>query len=404
MAKFVFRAYSPRGTLEERVITGDTAAIINRDLIERGYRVIALRPAKSGWRWFYRQMPTFFRVKTSDIVLFSRQLATFLRVGVPITDAIKLLRDGTKSGAFKAALEDINDDLDEGEAFSEAVAHQPTVFNQLYVDMIRAAEYSGSLDKVLVQIATYLQRQDSALRKLRSAMIYPAVILTLAAGVCTVLVVVVLPNFVLLFREFHANLPLPTRMLIALGAFSQSYRVEIVATLAIVALAAFLFFQTRTGRIFWDFALLRLPVLGGIVQYAIIERFMRTLSTMLGAGIAISQTFDVAIAASGNIRYKRGLEAVRKRMITGDGFSAPLEATGLFEPMMIRMVRVGEETGTLDSSLEQIADFLTEEMDYKVRNMIALMEPALIIAVGAAVGFVAISVIMPMYGLLQTVK
>lgn len=404
MAKFVFTAYSPRGTLEERVVSGDTAALINRDLLDRGYRVVALRPAKSGWRWFYRQMPTFFRVKTSDLVLFSRQLATFLRVGVPITDAIKLLRDGTKSGAFKAALEDINDDLDEGEAFSEAVAHQPNVFNQLYVDMIRAAEYSGSLDKVLVQIATYLQRQDSAVKKLRSAMIYPAVILTLAFGVCTVLVLVVLPNFVLLFNEFHANLPMPTRMLIALGAFSQSYRVEIIATLVIVALAAFFFFQTRTGRIFWDLALLRLPVLGGIVRYAIIERFMRTLATMLGAGIPISQTFDVAIAASGNIRYKRGLEAVRKRMVTGDGFSEPLEATGLFEPMMIRMVRVGEETGTLDSSLEQIADFLTEEMDYKVRNMIALMEPALIIAVGAAVGFVAVSVIMPMYGLLQTVK
>lgn len=404
MAKFVFRAYSPRGTLEERVVSGDTAALINRDLVERGYRVVALRPAKSGWRWLYRQMPTFFRVKTSDLVLFSRQLATFLRVGVPITDAIKLLREGTKSGAFKAALDDINDDLDEGEAFSEAVAHHPTVFNQLYVDMIRAAEYSGSLEKVLVQIATYLQRQDSAVKKLRSAMIYPAVILTLAAGVCTVLVVVVLPNFVLLFREFHANLPLPTRILIALGAFSQAYRYEIVASFALLFVIGFIFFQSRPGKVFWDHTLLRLPVLGSIVQYAIIERFMRTLATMLGAGIPISQTFDVAIASAGNIRYKRGLDSVRKRMVTGDGFSAPLEATGLFAPMMIRMVRVGEETGTLDSSLEQIADFLSEEMDYKVRNMIALMEPALIIAVGAAVGFVAISVIMPMYGLLQTVK
>lgn len=404
MAKFVFRAYSPRGVLEERVVSGDTAALINRDLLERGYRVVALRPAKSGWRWFYRQLPTFFRVTTSDIVLFSRQLATFLRVGVPITDAIKLLRDGTKSGAFKAALDDINDDLDEGESFSAAIAHHPTVFNELYVDMIRAAEYSGSLDKVLVQVATYLQRQDSAVKKLRSAMIYPAVILTLAVAVCTVLIVVVLPNFVLLFKEFGADLPLPTRILIGVGKFSQAYRLEIVASLAILIVFSIFFFQSRPGKIFWDYLVLRLPVLGNIVRYAIIERFMRTLATMLGAGIPISQTFDVAIASAGNVRYKRGLDAVRKRMVTGDGFSEPLEATGLFAPMMIRMVRVGEETGTLDSSLEQIADFLSEEMDYKVRNMIALMEPALIIAVGAAVGFVAISVIMPMYGLLSTVK
>src|ERR1700747_3177596 len=176
MGKFVYRAYSPRGVLEERTVRGDTAGLVNRDLSERGYRVVALRPAKSGWRWIYRQM------------------ATFLRVGVPITDAIKLLRDGTKSGPFKAALDDINDDIDDGEAFSVAVSQHPNVFNQLYVDMVRAAEYSGNLDKVLVQVATYLQRQDSAIKKLRSAMFYPAVILTLAVGVCTVLIVVVLPN------------------------------------------------------------------------------------------------------------------------------------------------------------------------------------------------------------------
>src|SRR5579864_2045180 len=403
MGKFVYRAYSPRGVLEERTVRGDTAGLVSRDLNERGYRVVALRPAKSGWRWLYRQMPTFFRVKTSDIVQFSRQLATFLRVGVPITDAIKLLRDGTKSGPFKAALDDINDDIDDGEAFSVAVAQHPNVFNQLYSDMVRAAEYSGNLDKVLVQVATYLQRQDSAIKKLRSAMIYPAVILTLAVGVCTVLIVVVLPNFVMLFNEFKANLPLPTRILIAIGAFSADYRIEIVAVIGVILVAGFFFFQSKPGKVFWDHTIIRLPVMGPIVKYSIIERFMRTLSTMLSAGIPISQTFDVAIAASGNIRYRRGLEAVRKRMVTGDGFSEPLEATGLFEPMMIRMVRVGEETGTLDNSLEQIADFLSEEMDYKVRNMIALMEPALIIAVGAAVGFVAISVILPMYGLLKAV-
>jgi type IV pilus assembly protein PilC len=404
MARFVYRAYSPRGVMEERTVRGDTAGRVNRDLSERGYRVVALRPAKTGWRWIYRQMPTFFRVKTSDIVQFSRQLATFLRVGVPITDAIKLLRDGTKSGPFRVALEDINDDIDEGEAFSVAVAQHPNVFNQLYVDMVRAAEYSGNLDKVLVQVATYLQRQDSAIKKLRSAMIYPAVILTLAVGVCTVLIVVVLPNFVMLFNEFKASLPLPTRILIAIGAFSAAYRIEIVAGLAVVLFSGVAFFQSKPGKVFWDHTVIRLPVIGSIVTYSIIERFMRTLSTMLSAGIPISQTFDVAIAASGNIRYRRGLEAVRQRMVTGDGFSEPLEATGLFAPMMIRMVRVGEETGTLDSSLEQIADFLSEEMDYKTRNMIALMEPALIIAVGAAVGFVAVSVIMPMYGLLQQVR
>jgi type IV pilus assembly protein PilC len=278
------------------------------------------------------------------------------------------------------------------------------VFNKLYVDMVRAAEYSGTLDKVLAQVASYLQRQDSAIKRLRSAMIYPAIILVLAFAVCAILIIFVLPNFVNIFHEFKAQLPLPTRVLLAVGVFAQTWRIEIVLGIFVAIVSVLVFMQTRQGRVFWDYFLLRLPVLGSIVKYAIIERFTRTLSTMLKAGIPISQTFDVAIAAAGNIKYTRRLESVRQRMVTGDGFSAPLEATGLFEPMMIRMIKVGEETGTLDSSLEQIADFLSEEMDYKVRNMIALMEPALVIAVGGAVGFVAISVILPMYGLLQAVK
>lgn len=348
-------------------------------------------------------MPTFFGVSTSDLVLFSRQLSTFLKVGVPITEAIRLLRSGTRSGPFRAALDDINEDLDDGESFSVAISHHPNVFSQLYVDMVRAAEYSGSLDRVLLQIASYLQRQDSALKKIRSAMIYPAIILTLAVVVCGVLIVVVLPNFIALFNEFHAQLPLPTRILIAVGEFAQTWRLQIVIVTLVVVFGAFAFFSSKPGRVFWDHTLIKVPVLGSIVVFAIVERFTRTLATMLRAGIPISQTFDVASASAGNIRYRRGLDSVRQRMVTGDGFSDPLAATGLFAPMVIRMVRVGEETGTLDQSLEQIADFLAEEMDYKVRNMIALMEPALVVAVGAAVGFVAVSVVLPMYGLLRAV-
>ena len=383
--------------------TGNSASTVHRDLLDRGFRVVSVRPAKSGWRWVYRELPTFFRVRTADLILFSRQLSTFLKVGVPITDAIKLLQGASSSGSFRAALEDICEDLDAGESFSDAIAHHPNAFNQLYIDMVRAAEYSGTLDRVLAQVAAYLQRQDTALKKLRSAMIYPAIILLLAIAVCTILIVFVLPGFTQIFNEFHATLPLPTRMMLGLGNFAQIWRFEILLGVFAATVAILVFMSSRPGKVFWDYTLIRLPVIGIIVRYAIIERFTRTLSTMLRAGIPISQTFDVAIAAAGNIRFRRGLESVKQRMVTGDGFSGPLEATGLFAPMMIRMVRVGEETGTLDSSLEQIADFLSEEMEYKVRNMITLMEPTLVILVGGAVGFVAVSVILPMYGLLKAV-
>jgi type IV pilus assembly protein PilC len=366
--------------------------------------VLSVRPARSGWRWVYRELPTFFKVKTSDLTLFSRQLSTFIRVGVPITDAIKLLQDASGSGAFRAALQDISEDLDAGESLSTAMAHHPSVFDQLYIDMIRAAEYSGTLDRVLAQVASYLQRQDTALKKLRSAMIYPAIILLLAMVVCTVLIVFVLPNFVPMFKEFGAKLPVPTQIMLWVGTFAGTYRFQIVAAIFAVILVLLLFFNSPPGRIFWQYAVIKVPVIGPIVAFGIIERFTRTLATMLRAGIPISQTFDVAIASAGNIRFVRGLASVKQRMLTGDGFSDPLEETGLFAPMMIRMIKVGEETGTLDNSLEQIADFLSEEMDYKVRNMISLMEPALVIAVGGAVGFVAVSVILPMYGLISQIK
>ncbi|HKW60286.1 MAG TPA: type II secretion system F family protein [Candidatus Dormibacteraeota bacterium] len=377
--------------------------MVQRKLASRGFRVVSVRPARSGWRAVYRSLPTFFKVGTSDLILFSRQLSTFIRVGVPITDAIKLLQGSSGSGMFRAALADICDDLDAGEALSTAISHHPQVFNELYVDMVRAAEYSGTLDRVLGQIAAYLQRQDSAIKKLRTAMIYPAIILLLAVAVCTILIVFVLPNFVAMFNEFHATLPLPTKILLAIGVFAQKWRLQILIGLLVVIAGVALFFSSRIGRVFTDYAVLRLPVVGSIVTYSIIERFTRTLATMLRAGIPISETFDVASAAAGNTRYKRALASVKQRMVTGDGFSGPLSATGLFAPMMIRMVRVGEETGTLDNSLEQIADFLSEEMDFKVRNMIALIEPSMVIAVGAAVGFVAVSVVLPMYGLLKSV-
>ncbi|MFI5282426.1 MAG: type II secretion system F family protein [Candidatus Dormibacterales bacterium] len=387
----------------ERVAAGATAAAVQRVLQNRGFKVVSVRPAQSGWRWVYRSLPTFFRVRRADIILFSRQLATFIRVGVPVTDAIKLLHDSSNSGPFRAALDDITEDLDAGESLSTAIAHHPNVFNQLYVDMVRAAEYSGTLDRVLAQVASHFQRQDSAVKKLRSAMIYPAVILVLALAVCTILIVFVLPNFVSIFHEFRAQLPLPTRIMLAVGVFAQTWRAQILIGIAAVAVGIAAFLSSGPGHVVRDYTVIRLPLIGSIVTYSIIERFTRTLATMLRAGIPISETFDVAIASAGNIRYRRGLESVKQRMVTGDGFSRPLEATGLLAPMMIRMIRVGEETGSLDSSLEQIADFLAEEMDYKVKNMIALIEPGLVIVVGAAVGFVAVSVILPMYGLLKAV-
>jgi len=403
MPSFTYRAYAPGGALEEKTIDGDSAAVVHDDLGSRGYRVISLRPARKRKSGLHTILPTLFKVKSQDLVLFSRQLATFVGVAVPITDALHLIRDEASSPVLKAALDDICEDLDLGESLSVALAHHPQIFNRLYVDLVLAAEVSGDLESVLLRLANYIQRQESALKKLRSAMIYPAVIFSLAVSVATVLVVFVLPNFISIFREFHAKLPLPTRILIKVGDFGSQNRLSIIAGILIVILGSFLFFRSKRGHVARDYILLRVPVLGPIVRFSVIERFTRTLAAMLKAGIPIAQTFEVASTSAGNAKFERGLASVKTQMETGEGFARPLASTGLFPAMVIQMIRVGEETGTLPTYLDHIADMLSEEIEYKVKNMVNLIEPAMIIGVGIIVGFIGISVITPMYGLLRAI-
>ncbi|MHB8571834.1 MAG: type II secretion system F family protein [Candidatus Dormibacteria bacterium] len=401
--KFHYRAYTATGQLEQGTIAALDQAAARDALSESGKQVIALRAPRGLAGAMVAQVPTLYRPKNSELIMFSRLLATFVRSGVPIAEAIKLIQEQSSSRGLRYALEDVVDDLQSGDSLSLAMSRQPMVFDHLYVDMIRAAEVSGLLDQVLIHIATYLQRQEGAMRKLRSAMIYPTVILTLAIVVCVIMVVFVLPNFVQLFAEFHADLPPTTRILIAVGDFAGRYKILILAAIGFVVVAVGGFLTTHAGKYARDNVLTRLPVLGTIVTYSVIERFARTLSTMLSAGIPIGQTFEVATAATGNLRFQSALGGVAERMLTGEGFYGPLEATRLFPRMVLRMIRVGEETGTLDAQLEEVARFYDEEIELRVKAMIALIEPAMVIFVGALVGFVAVSVISPMYGLLHSI-
>jgi type IV pilus assembly protein PilC len=305
---------------------------------------------------------------------------------------------------LRAALQEMSVDVGEGRTLSTSMAQHPRIFNTLYVDMVRAAEVSGNLDDVLMQIAGYMTREDAATRRIRSAMIYPAIVLGLSLAVVTVMVTFVLPAFMSLFREFGAQLPLPTRILIAIGTFFQADRLPVAASVGGVVLLLFLFFRLRAGKRFADRYKMALPVIGKILHYAVIERFLRTFATMTRAGIPVTQMFDTVIQSTGNLIFQERLRRVRELMIAGEGFSRPLQQTGLFPALVIQMVRVGEETGTLDANLEEAAHYFANEIDFRTKGMIAVMEPALVVFVGIVVGFVAISVIAPMYGLVHAIK
>ncbi len=404
LQKYRCLAYSLGGVRTSRTIHAPTVEDAQRILWDEGYRIVHIKPKRLRFPSLHELFPTFFRVRGSEIILFTRQLATFVQVGVPLLEAVAVLQEQTPSRALRSALQDMMLDLGQGRPLSAALSHHPRIFDRLYVDMIRAAEVSGELDQVLNQIATYMMRDETAVRRIRSAMIYPVIVLMLSFAVVAVLITFVLPAFVHLFDEFNAPLPLPTRILLNVGTFADRHRLELGALVLGLVVSVAIYFRSTAGRRTWDRYVVVVPYLGRIVHYSIIERFLRTFATMTRAGIPITRMFDTIIQASGNRIFQERLGTVREQMIAGEGFSEPLRQTGLFPPLVIQMVRVGEETGTLDANLEQAAQYYATEIDFRTRSMIAFMEPALVIFVGIVVAFVAISVISPMYGLIRAIK
>jgi type IV pilus assembly protein PilC len=387
-----------------RTIKAATIDEAKRRLWNDGFRIVTIQPRKLHLPSLHELFPTFFKVRKSQIILFTRQLATFVKVGVPLLEALAVLHEQAGSGELRAALQDMSMDLGQGRPLSAAMSQHPRIFNRLYVDMVKAAEMTGELDEVLLQIAAYMTREDTATRRIRSAMIYPVIVLLLSLGVIGVLLTFVLPAFVHLFGEFGAKLPLPTRMLLAVGSFFEANRLQAIGTTAGLVTFLFIFSRLPIGKRFRHRYAVAIPVLGKIIHFAIIERFLRTFATMTRAGIPVTHMFDTVIQATGNLIFQERLRRVRELMTAGEGFSEPLRQTGLFPALVIQMVRVGEETGTLDANLEEAAQYYAGEIDFRTKSMISVMEPGLVIFVGLVVGFVAISVIMPMYGLVHSLK
>jgi len=402
VATYHYVAYDAAGRRLSRAVVAQSAEQVKHMLWEQGLHIVAIR-ARLRRPELEELFPSFVRVRRSEVILFTRQLATFVRVGMPIVDGLGVLRDQATSSLMKRAVSEMVADLGTGAALSAAMARLPRIFPALYVDMIRSAEVSGNLDEVLRQIATYMARDETARRRVQSAMIYPAIVISLALVVVSILVTFVLPAFAQLFGEFRANMPAPTLLLLTVGRFCRDNLPEIFIGLVILVTGTMLYANTRRGREVLDAALLRLPMLGMIVRYSVIERYLRTMATLARAGVPVTKMLDTAITAVGNAQYRDGLASVREDMLSGDGFAIPLERTGLFPKIVIQMIRVGEETGSLDANLEQAAEHYAEEVDYRLKRMVALIEPALVISIGVMVGFIAVSVIAPMYALVHAI-
>lgn len=342
------------------------------------------------------------KVPRKDLMHFSRQLAVFIKAGIPILDALEAIHEEMGNKFFRSVVEDIMEQLRSGSTFADAAAQHAAAFPPYYLGILRSAELTGQLDTVLVQLSDYIERDLDARRKVTSALTYPAVIMVLAVVVVIILVTVVLPKFEVFFDDLGAELPLPTRILLGLSAFLTGNWYWILGGLTGLLVIAIAALRTGRGKSIRDRALLKTPILGDLIQHVILERFCRILSSMMRAGVPLTQAMATTTNAMSNAVYRSGLVEVREAMMRGEGLAQPLIDSGLFPPSAKQMFRVGENTGTLDAQLETAAGYFERELDYKIKRFTNLFEPAVIIAMGLMVGFVAVALVSAMYGIFNS--
>ena len=399
MPKFRFTATTPDGTKVSGLENALTVGMARRALIARDLAPENVREKKGILSFEIIKK----KVKRRDLMHFSRQMAVFMKAGIPVLESMEVMTEEVGDKTFERVLAEMSDSLRAGETFAGAAEEHPEAFPPYYLGILRSAELTGNLDVVLDQLSDYIERDVEAKRKVTSAMIYPAIVMVMAVIAVIVIAGFVLPRFKTFFASLNAKLPLPTRMLLSIANFFTNDWYAVVGVIAILIGAALLVNVTNRGREIRDTALLRVPVVGDLVTTAILERFCRILCTMVDAGVPIPDALQVTGDATGNRVFRRGLFTAREAMLRGEGLAAPLASTNLFPAAAKHMFVVGESTGTLDEQLNSAASYLDKELEYKLKHFTSLFEPAVILFVGLVVGFVAIALISAMYGIFRQV-
>jgi len=337
-------------------------------------------------------------IATSDIAIFSRQLATMLSAGIPLVQAFDIVGNGHENAAMQKLIMAIKADVEGGSALAEALSKHPLYFDDLFVNLVEAGEQAGALETLLDKIATYKEKTEAIKKKIKKALTYPAAVLVVAFVVTIILLIFVIPAFEDLFQGFGADLPAFTRMVIDLSEFVRE-KGWALAIMAGGAVAAFLYFKKRSRpmRHFLDRMALKAPIIGPIMQKASIARYARTLSTMFSAGVPLVEALESVSGATGNIVYEVGVLQMKDEVATGQRLQQAMENTDLFPNMVIQMIAVGEESGSLDEMSAKVADFYEEDVDNAVDNLSSLLEPMIMSILGVLVGGLVVAMYLPIF-------
>ncbi len=343
-------------------------------------------------------------VKTRDIVIFTRQFATMINAGLPLVQSLDILSKQTENATLKDVTRSVVFDVEAGNTLADAFRKHPNAFTELYVNMIAAGEHGGILDTILLRLATFMEKNDALVRKVKGAMVYPVVIMSVAAIAITVLLIFVIPTFSKMFASVNMELPLPTRIVIGMSGFLTSYWWLLLAIGFGLSFLLRRYYATTAGQKTIDGLMLKAPVLGDVVRKSAVSRFTRTLGTLISSGVSILDGLEITAKTAGNRVIHDAVMESRASIAGGETIAAPLDKSNVFPPMVISMIAVGEQTGGLDEMLTKIADFYDEEVDVAVSALLALMEPVMIVVLGVVVGGMVVAMYLPIFDMMNAIQ
>ena len=343
-------------------------------------------------------------VSTRDIVIFTRQFATMIDSGLPLVQSLDILAEQIENVSLRKVIQEVLYDVESGHTLAKAMGKQPKVFTELFTNMVAAGEAGGILDTILLRLAVFLEKNDALVRKIKCAMVYPGVILSVVGAAVAILLIFVIPTFQQMFASAGIPLPLPTRIVIGMSAFLQAFWWAVIVGLVGLVFLIRQTYRTPGGRLAIDRVTLSFPILGDLQRKAAVARFTRTLGTLVSSGVSILEGLEITAKTAGNRVIHDAVMDSRASIAGGETISGPLKESVVFPPMVVQMINVGEQTGGLDEMLTKIADFYDEEVDAAVETMLSAMEPIMIVVLGVIVGGMIVAMYLPIFDMINAVQ
>jgi type IV pilus assembly protein PilC len=343
-------------------------------------------------------------VGSKEVVVFTRQFATMIDAGLPLVQCLEILGSQQANIHFQKVIMSVKGDVEAGSTLADALQKHPKIFDDLYVNLVAAGEVGGILDTILNRLALYMEKNMKLRRQVKGAMVYPSVVLTVAAGVTAVLLIFVIPVFEKMFKDFGGALPAPTQFVIDLSNGLRANFIFVAVGITVLVILFRAIARTPKGRLFFDNVQLKAPILGPVFRKVAVAKFTRTLGTMISSGVPILDALQITARSSGNKVVENAIMYTRERISEGRTMADPLAETGVFPPMVVQMIAVGESTGAMDAMLQKIADFYEEEVDAAVAALTAMLEPAMMVILGVLLGGLIVAMYLPIFELADNIK